>query len=413
MKNFERSAAIDETPPGFVTSLGVANFGIYLALLTPVFVSIAFKLDHITASREESLSALGLVMGVGSLFAMIFNPLVGRLSDRTSSKYGMRRPWIILGAILGSVGLVIIGIATHVWMVLAGWCLAQAAFNGALAALNATVADHVSVNHRGTVSGVIGLTTSLGILVGTFSTDFLETDLSRFAIPSLVAVVAAALFALMLQDRKLGKTASEPYGLREFVGSFTFNPLKAPDFGWIWLTTFAVMFGYAGVATFLPMFLMDRFALDEPSAIRIILISNIAAIVAQAVSSTAAGFLSDKLALRRPFVAIACLIMVAGLITLALAPTPEIVIAGQTIIGLGMGCFFSVSLALATQLLPNEQDTAKDLGVINIASTLPQSLAPAIAPPLIALGSYSLFYLVAAFVTLVGAATVYLIRSVK
>ncbi|MCY1245644.1 hypothetical protein D9M72_588090 [compost metagenome] len=78
-----------------------------------------------------------------------------------------------------------------------------------------------------------------------------------------------------------------------------------------------------------------------------------------------------------------------------------------------MGCFFSVSLALATQLLPNEQDTAKDLGVINIASTLPQSLAPAIAPPLIALGSYSLFYLVAAFVTLVGAATVYLIRSVK
>ena len=131
------------------------------------------------------------------------------------------------------------------------------------------------------------------------------------------------------------------------------------------------------------------------------------------------GILSDKIGKRRPFVAVAGLIMVAGLVLLAFAPDVTTLIIAQAIIGLGAGSFFSVDLALATQVLPNKDDTAKDLGVLNIANNVPQSLAPAIAPAIIAfgattaIGGYTTWYLFGAAISLAGAILVYRIKGVK
>ena len=138
-----------------------------------------------------------------------------------------------------------------------------------------------------------------------------------------------------------------------------------------------------------------------------------------AISGPLGGILSDKIGKRRPFVAIAGAIMVVGLVTLAFAPSVAVVLVAQAIIGLGAGSFMSVDLALATEVLPNPEDTAKDLGVLNIANALPQSIAPAIAPGIIALGAatplggYTVYYLFGALVALAGAVLVYRIKGVK
>ena len=100
----------DKTPRGYAGGLAAANFGVYLALLTPVMVSMAFKIQHLDPANTEA--SLGLVMGVGAAFALIANPLVGRLSDRTTSRWGMRRPWILGGSIVGLGGFALIGAAT-------------------------------------------------------------------------------------------------------------------------------------------------------------------------------------------------------------------------------------------------------------------------------------------------------------
>ncbi len=414
-----RTVPVGPLSPSYLPTLGLANFGIYLALLTPVFVSLAFKLDHITATREDSVAALGLVMGVGTLFAIIFNPLVGRLSDRTMSQLGMRRPWLIGGAVVGFAGLLLIGVAADVWVVLVGWCIVQGALNGSLSALNATIADRVPVWKRGLASGIIGITTSLGILGGTFAVNFLDTDFTRFAVPGLIGLVLTVIFALLLKDSVRLQKPADRYGFREFVGSFVFNPRKNPDFAWTWTVTFLVMFGYAGVATYLPLYLTDEFGLSEAEAITAIVICNLAAVGAQAVSGPLAGYLSDRFNRRKPFVVIAGVVMVSGLVVLAFAPSVATVIVGQGLIGFGIGSFLSVSLALATQVLPDQEDTAKDLGVINIANALPQSIAPAIAPALIAVGAttaiggYSLFYLVGAAAALAGALIVLKVKGTK
>ena len=407
------------TPRGYTPGLAVVNFGVLLALLTPVLVSMAFKVEHLSASTEEATAQLGLILGVGALFALIANPLAGRLSDRTTSRFGMRRPWILGGAVVGVGAFVLVGSATSIWVVLIGWCLAQASLNAVLAAANATLPDQVPAASRGKVSGIVGITTPLAILAGSFIINFISDDLLRFLVPALLALLVAVFFVAVLKDRRLTDKPRQRFTVGQFFGSFVFNPVKHPDFGWTWLTKFFVMFGYAGIATFLPFYLTQKFHLDEQAAISTILLANLASTVAMVISSPIGGYLSDKLGKRRPFVAIAGLIMVVGLVILAFAPSVAVVIVAQAVIGLGAGSFFSVDLALATQVLPNADDTAKDLGVLNIANALPQSIAPAIAPSIIALGSataiggYSVWYLFGAFVALLGAVLVYRIKGVK
>lgn len=407
------------TPRGYTPGLAAVNFGVLLALLTPVLVSMAFKVQHLSSSTEEATGQLGLILGIGALFALVANPLAGRLSDRTSSRFGMRRPWILGGSIVGVGAFLLVGAATSLWVVLVGWCLAQASFNAVLAAANATLPDQVPAASRGKVSGIVGVTTPLAILGGSFLINFIGDDVLRFLVPGLLALVLAVVFVLVLKDRRLAEKPKQRFTVGQFFGSFVFNPRKHPDFGWTWLTKFFVMFGYAGIATFLPFYLTEKFRLTEQGAISTILLANLASTVAMVISSPIGGFLSDRLGKRRPFVAAAGVIMVVGLVILAFAPSVGIVILAQAVIGLGAGAFFSVDLALATQVLPNADDTAKDLGVLNIANALPQSIAPAIAPSIIAIGTataiggYSVWYLFGAFIALLGAVLVYRIKGVK
>lgn len=409
----------EKTPRGYTPGLAAVNFGVYLALLTPVMVSMAFKVQHISATPEAATGNLGLIMGVGALFALIANPLAGRLSDRTTSRWGMRRPWVLGGSLVGLGGFVLIGAASSIWVVLIAWCLVQAAMNAVLAAANATLPDQVPVTSRGKVSGIVGITTPIGILAGSFLVNFISDDFARFVVPGVIATVLAVLFVLVLKDRRLEHKPTQRFTVGQFFGSFVFNPRKHPDFGWTWLTKFLVMFGYAGIATFLPFYLTEKFQLEEQAAISTILIANMASMAAMMVSAPIGGILSDKIGKRRPFVAVAGLIMVVGLVVLAFAPDITALIIAQAIIGFGAGSFMSVDLALATQVLPNPDDVAKDLGVLNIANALPQSIAPAIAPAIIAfgattaLGGYTTYYLFGALVALAGAILVYRIKGVK
>jgi len=418
-------SAIDATEPvgreprGYVATLTIANVGILIALLSPIIVGLAFKLQHISSTPEEGTTALGLTLGLGALFGMVVNPLAGRLSDRTMSRFGRRRPWVVGGMALAFVGLVGIGFTPTIWVVMALWCVVQTGVNMATAAMNATVPEQVPASRRGLVSGLLGIGTSIAILGGISLAQALTEDWLRFAIPGAIGLALVIVFALILKDRPRTSRPSTRFGFREFFGSFVFNPRKWPDFGWVWLSKFCIIFGYIGVASFLPLYLTERFNLGEQDAITVILFSNLAGTVTGLVSGIGGGILSDRLGRRRAFVLAAGLITAAGLLLLGFAPDTTMVIIAQAVISFGAGAFFSVDTALATQTLPKTGDTAKDLGVLNIANTLPQSIGPILATPIIALGAataiggYSLFYVVGAAVTVVGALLVLNIKSVK
>jgi MFS family permease len=412
-------AAPQERTRGYELFLGLAAVGICIATITPVMASMTFKLQHIAADPGRAAAQLGVVLGVGALFAVVANPVVGRLSDRTTSRFGMRRPWILGGALVGLVALVGIGVASDAVLVGVLWCVAQVSLNASLAAVISTVADQVPVERRGRASAIVGLSIPLSIVTGTALVSALPSDVLRFGVPGAIALVTTAAFALVLRDRVLTEQPAGRLDVRQIAGAFVFNPRRHPDFGWTWLSKFLVMFGYAGIATFFPLFLADRFGLDEEGALQVIVVANLVSTIATVAASPVAGLLSDRLRRRRVFVAAAGGVMVVGLVLLAFAPSLTVVFIAQGIIGAGAGSFTAVDLALGTEVLPNPEDTAKDLGVLTAANSLPQSIAPVIAPLVIAagaatpLGGYPSWYLFGAVVVLGGAITVYRVRGVR
>ena len=127
-----------------------------LLFLAPLLVTLALKVNSLVGI-EQAPNSLALVAGVGALLAMVGNPFFGRMSDRTSSRLGMRRPWMVIGLVGGSLGILIVALAPNIPVVLVGWCIAQLLFNALLAALVAVLPDQVPTAQRGLVSGVLGV----------------------------------------------------------------------------------------------------------------------------------------------------------------------------------------------------------------------------------------------------------------
>lgn len=412
----ESHTSAQKGPRGFIAALSAANLGVFLATTTPLVVTLAFKIDHISDSPEDATANLALVISVGAVVGLIVSPLAGRLSDRTTSAWGMRRPWILGGAVVTLAGLWVVGIATSVWVVLLAWCVVQGASNAALAAASATLPEHVPRHHRGLASGMIGAATPVGVLVGVTIVNFLDDDALRFIVPALIGSVLTVWFVFTLKDHVLPEKPSTGLSLRQIFGSFVFNPAKHPDFAWTWAAHFVVMFGYGSIASYLPYYLRDRFGFDEQAALATILLANALTFATMIISSLVGGFLSDRFYKRRLFVALAGIIIAIGLALLATAPNITTVLISHAIIGVGAGSFFSVALALATDVLPDTDETAKDLGLLNAAASLPQSIAPATAPVIIAfgaatpLGGYTFYYLVGAVLALAAAAMIYRVK---
>jgi MFS family permease len=406
------------TRRGFIPLLGLANYGVFLALLTPVLVSLALRVRELAGASGQA-SALSLVVGVPALVALVANPIAGRLSDRTRSRFGMRRPWIIGGAIVGLLGSVFLSVAPNIALLTVGWAIAQLGFNAALAGITATVPDQVPNRRRGVASASIAVGTPIAIVIGSALAAAFTSDLLRFLIPAVLGALFCVVFALALRDRRLGNRAVPRLTFVALLGSFVFNPRRFPDFGWVWLNRFLIFFGYVGIATYLPFYVIARYHVTGAHTASTVLLANLCAVVGMILSAGICGFLSDKLGMRRPFVTVAGVVMVIGLALLATAPAIGFVFLAEAVIGLGFGAFLAVDNALATAVLPAVEDRAKDLGVLNIASALPGAVAPAVAGPIIALGAatgisgYSLWYLVGALVSLAGALLVYRVKGVR
>lgn len=397
----------------WLLSVALVNLGTYVAFFGPLAVLLAQQTDDLVGASGSwggKETALAVITGVGAAISMVLNPTFGALSDRTTSRFGRRVPWIALGSLAGALGLTILSGATSLWQVLLGWCLVQAAVNAALAAITATLPDRVPVEQRARAGGFVGLGQTVGILVGAGLAISFGGTRGGYLACAVFLLLSAIPYLLRSHDKPI--TESEPFVLGAFLRSFWVSPSAHPDFAWAWATRFLVNLGNAIATLYLLYFLTDAVGLADPENGVFVAIAVNSVVVA--LSAVVAGYLSDRNGRRKVFVIWAGVVMAVAALMLAFWQTWPGVLTAAVVLGIGFGAFLAVDLAIVTEVLPDEAGFAKDLGVINIANALPQVIAPVVAAPIVTqLGGYTSLYVVAAVVGLVGAVAVVNIRGVR
>jgi MFS family permease len=273
------------------------------------------------------------------------------------------------------------------------------------------------VSQRGAVSAWIGIPQTIGVVLAVALVTLVVTGNAGYVLIAALVMACALPFALATYDPPLPRAARPPFTWPSFARSFWVSPRRHPDFAWAWLTKFAINLGNAMALLYLLYFLRDRVHYSRlfpgrgaEDGLLILVLIYTAVLVPVAV---AAGAISDRIGRRRLLVAVSGLVMAIPAVMLALWPSWPVTMASAGVLGLGFGIYLSVNQALVTQVLPSASGRAKDLGLINIASSAPQVLAPAIAALLVTrLGGYPTLYLSVAAITVLGSIFVLRIRSV-
>ncbi|MEO9079418.1 MAG: MFS transporter [Rhodanobacter sp.] len=400
---------------GFVAAYAACYTGLWMALLSPILVGLTLRVRAI--DPVHAAGSLSLVMSIGALLALFGNPFFGHLSDRTTSRLGMRRPWLIAGALGGLVGLAIVAQAVSIPQLLLGWCIAQLAYNAQLAALVAILSDQVPQQQRGTVSGVVGVSMPVGMVGGTFLVQLLSSStLAMFLVPGAVAVAGVLCLAWVLPDRQLAVERMRPYALRDFLGSFWINLWRFPDFGWAWSSRFLLFAGVSVLLTYQGFYLIMQLGRAPSEVAHLILLSTLVQSGVLVIFSGVVGRWSDAIGRRKVFVSAAALIYTLALLMIAFAHSYAWFLVGMAISGAGQGMYQAVDLALVTDVLPErETHAARNLGIYNIASVMPQSLIPALAPIILVAshGNYTALFVIAAVLVALGAWAIQPVRGVR
>lgn len=410
--------AFDKPRPWwFVLGIMLGQLGIFIALMGPATVSIQIKASQLASSPAEAASITAFAVAPGALAAVIFNALGGRISDRSTSRFGRRRPWLIVGALGMLVGLALIALAPGAALMAVGWFLAQAAGNLALAAYVASIADQLSPAQYGRASGLVGIAGNLAVMIATWLASVLTGNMiALFLVPGLIGMVLVLVFAFMLPEPVLRENRL-PFNLRELVLTFWRNPVKFPDFGLAWGGRFTIILASFMFTTFRVLYMENHLGLDAGSATLAVATGVTIYTVTSMVASLLAGWLSDLLGRRKILVAASILIFGLATYLLLHADTVTAFYVVEAIMGLAYGTYIAVDLALVLEVLPDREQAGKDMGVFNIANALPQSLAPAFGGFLLAnLGGGTDFtaLLVAALVAaVIGAVLTMFIRGVK
>ncbi len=401
--------------PRWILGVVLVNIGINVAFFGPLQVLLAQQAAAFAPGQKEAV--LALVTSAGAAVSVVCNPLAGALSDRTSGRFGRRRPWVFFGALTGTLALVGLSGAPSVAAMAALWCLVQLGANSAYAAITAAVPDRVPVTQRGSVGGLAAMGITTGILLGTAVGAAVAGNFSLgYLICGALLAVSVIHFLLGARDEPLPRSALGRFSLGRFVAAFWISPRRYPDFAWAWFTKLLVNVGNHVVLLYLIYFLTDAVRIEQttgiPPATGTLILTGLYSAMVIA-TSILGGKVSDRIGRRKPLVIGSSAVMAVASLILALAPTWTGALVGAVVLGIGFGAYMAVDFALVTQVLPHAADRGKDLGVINIANSLPQVIAPAIAYPFLAfLGGYVSLYIGAAVIGLFGAVFVTRIRSV-
>jgi MFS family permease len=403
------------------TALSSFWFGSFFLWIPLTTVLLQDRVDHLVPRHDLQNTGVGIAAGIGGLLAVTVPPIVGAWSDRMKTRFGRRRPIIVVGTLLTIPGLFLIMAAASYTQLLIGYAIVQFFFNAAGAAYAGVVPDVVPAQQFGKASGFLGTMTLLGIGAGTGVTSVLGDVPVMYFVIAIVVLISLVPMLWAAQGEGSAPVFRPPaMPLRDQVREF-FRPLHEGDLAWVIFTRLMVSAGITVVQVNLLNFFKDV-VLGGAKADTFTAIWLLVMVVTAVPFGFFGGLLSDRLRRRKVFVygAGAAQSLVAVIFIIFYPTAQSVVIALAVAYGVGYGLYYAVDWALACDTLPDKTQSAKDMGLFHIALTFPQAIIPFFSGPLIdALngphgnGGYRIVFSSAVVFMILGTLFVSRIRTVR
>lgn len=392
--------------------LNSAAFGVNATVLLPQHIK--------NVGIGNPAAAFATITSVTSLVSLIVGFVWGSLSDRTRSRWGRRTPWIFVGCIFSGIGLYFLGTMTTTISLTLAFCLNTLGNNAIQTPMYAFLADRCPKNIRGTLSAGFGASVvgaPIGTIIGSL---FLGKAYQGMGFLVGAAIITASgLIPLMILPKE-PSTKHLEIREQESISKIILNAVTPPklagahDYYKACVGRFLMIMSYQMIMQYQLYILESYIGLTvQQSASAIITFSTITLILS-AVGTFASGPISDLIKRRKLPVLIASILFAVGTAFPWLMPSTLGMALYVGISGLGYGIYMAVDQALNVDVLPNDKDSGKYIGFINLSTTLGLTLAPMITSIIVMkTGSYSFAFLVSIIGALVGAGFVMAIKKVK
>lgn len=400
-----------------VWAIASAQFGTAIPAVALVLVAWPLTIEALDPVNKAII--LSIVSGLGAFVGIFVVPIAGVLSDRCASRFGMRRPFLIFGAIGGVAGMLLMGLSTTVLALILGsvlFALGTSVYAGGNYAL---VPDQIPERYRGRVMGLsMVMTTMAGLIASITLPMLIGNQFLVFAVPGAVMAVTTLITVFLIKDRKLDPTQqTERPTVRSIFGQFKINPRSIPDYSWAWTGKVVVTLGTVLTTVYGVYFLTDRLEVPADQLPGTIAITGIIGLLTAVGGAILGSWISDKYRIRKKMVLYTSMLIFLGAVLAAFAPSVGVYLVALALMGLGTGAYFPVDGAVMIDVLPGDgQETGKYMGLMALADQLPRSIGPFIAAGVLAIGSiipsggYPTVFIAGGVIAVIGGL---LIRRVK
>jgi MFS family permease len=360
------------------------RLSLYWLGLSSIFAGVTFILgarlefDGLVPNADEAGRTLFLLTIGGAVIAMLVQPTIGSISDYTISRWGRRKPYILIGSLLDVVFLVGIAVSQDLIAIAAFVALLQFSANFAQGPFQGYVPDLVPSSQVGVASALVGMMQILGNVSG-YAIAGISVALDQYALGLIALGVLELVTMLSVVIRVREGPAPKSRGGRSWraiaAEAWGTDILGERSFLWLVASRLAVLTG-GGVLANLAVFYLSRslgMNQEEAGTAFIVIVGLVA--LGTVVAVIPAARASDRIG-RKKVIYVSCAVGAAGLGFVALAPSFPVAIVGAVLFGLSTGIFLAVDWALMTDIIP-KASSGRYMGLSNVATASAGVLAVA------------------------------------
>ncbi|AXX65020.1 MFS transporter [Bombilactobacillus bombi] len=406
----------DESKNKFPYRLGFGLLFCLLGWLIPYLgvnsTLLPAKIQQI--APDQKVQIVALLATIAMIVATIANIIEGALSDLTVSRWGKRNPWIVLGMITTLICFFFLTKVKTITGIIVNWSLFQIALNSMVAPIVAFIADKAPKKYRGSISAFYGVGMNIGAPVGTMIASQYITKINSGIYVFMILEVIFTILGLIL----VGDGSNKGDKVKKLKGSELLEAFIFPIHGDVrdfYLAVFGKLLFVSAqyVITGYQLYIfVDYMNLSSANATHNLSIMSIILLITGVFFAILGGPLADKFHSLKLLVAVSTVVMGIGAVIPAIEPLPWTMFAYAALSGSAMGMYNSVDQALNVSVLPSSENSAKDLGIVNLANSLGQVFGPIVASIIIAESGYKFIFPIAGIMCLFGAILILMIKKV-